>query len=358
MGVNFSGIFSGISTNDLISALVTSRSGPIIQLDEQAEFAYFEKTAYQLANTQILSLKSALLSLKLESTFRTKTATSSISSLLSATAGFSATPGSHTVTIESIARSAQAVSGLNKAALERATVKMANGNTAGIASIAMTANSLGGTRALANTRLTETMQAGSGDAAVTAGDRIKIDVTLKDTSSNTVYFDFEGDTSDTLERLRQTLQAAFQGEAQVSIDSNGAFVITETDPSGASTISLDTLTFVDSDYSGSTFTFATGNTTAGNTATYRTIVGTRTFTTGSSANIAAGTELLTALDQWSGGAMDGDETIEISGKMYDGTDVSSSFSVSGTTTINDLITELQTLYNDAINPPVGNDSHD
>jgi len=351
MGISFSGIFSGISTDELVSALVNLRRGPITQLENEAELRYYEKTAFQLVNDRVLDVKSALLNLRLESTFRTKNAVSSLPGLLGATAGFGAVPASHSVTIQSIARAAQAVSGLNDRALERASVKMANGNTAGIATLAMTANEFGGTRALSDTLLTDTLQAGSGSTEVTSGDRIQIDVTLKDTSTNTVYFDFASDTSDTMERLRQTIQAAFQGEAQVSIDSNGAFLITETDTSGVNTIALDTLTFIDSDYSGSTFTFTTGNTTAGNSATARTIVGTRTFTTGNSANIADGTEILINLDQFSGGALTGDETIEISGTQYDGDAVSSSFAVTATTTLNDLITELETLFNDGSNPP-------
>ncbi|MFH1675836.1 MAG: flagellar cap protein FliD N-terminal domain-containing protein, partial [bacterium] len=349
--ISFSGLISGLSSDQIIEAILTSRRAPITQLENQAELKSFEKTAYQFINLQATAVKRALLNLRLQSTFLTRKAISSSQAHLGVKAGFNATPGIHSVTISSVAQGARAISGLDNRALERAAAKMAYGNTAGITTIAMTANNLGGTRAVADTLLTETLQAGSGDAKITQGDRIKIDVTLKDSSTNTVYFTFQNDGTDTVERLRQTVRAAFKGEAQVAIDSNGAFLITETDPSAAGSISLDGLTFSDEDYSGSTFTFSVGGTTAGNTSTARTIVGTRTFTTGSSANIADGTELLTALDQWGGGTFSGDETIEISGKQYDGTDVSSSFAVSATTTLNDLITELQTLFNDATNPP-------
>ena len=348
--ISFTGIFSGLDTSALIDALVASQRTPITQLETLAEQRGFERTAYQLAGTKILSLKTSLLNLRLESTFRTKIATSSNSSLLGVTAGFGATRGSHLVTVQSVARGAKAISGLSNRALERASVKMANGNTAGITTLAMTANDLGGTRALEDALIRETQQAGVGSAEITEGDRIKIDVTLKDTSTNTAYFAFEGDASDTIERLRQTIQAAFQGEAQVTIDENGAFLITETDSSGANTISLNSLTFQDTDYSGSTLTFTTGNTTAGNTATYRTIIGTRTFTTASSATIALGTDLLVDLDQFSG-SLSGDETIEISGTQYDGDDVTSSFAITGATTLDDLLTELNTLFNDGANPP-------
>jgi len=349
--ITFSGLFSGLSTDNLVEALVSLQRTPITQLENQAEQRYFEKLAYQRVNSQILDLKASFLNLRLESTFRSKLSSSSQPSILGVDAGFGASPASHSVLINSIARGAQAVSGLGNRALERAGVKLSQGNTAGIATIAVTANDLGGTRALTNTLLQDTQQAGTDSSAVTSGDRIKIDVTLKDTSTNTVYFDFAGDSTDTLERLRQTIHAAFQGEAQVSIDSSGAFLITETDPAGVNSIALTGLTFIDQDYSGSTFSISTGNTTAGNTATYRQIVGTKTFTTGNSANIATGAELLINLDQFSGGALSGDETIEISGTQYDGDSVSSSFSIDGTTTLNGLITELQTLFNDAPNPP-------
>lgn len=352
MGTNisFTGIFSGLQTDTLIEALVGLRRTPIRQLELLAEGRDFEKEAYRLTSTRILSLKTSLLNLRLESTFRTKIASSSNSSILGVTAGFNAQPATHSVTIQSVAMGAKAISGLNDRSLERASVKMAYGNTAGITTIAMTSNNLGGTRALSGTLIHDTQQAGVGSTRITSGDRIKIDVTLKDTSTNTAYFTFGDDATDTVERLRQTIQAAFQGEAQVTIDRNGAFLITETDTSGVDTISLDTLTFEDTDYSGSTLTFTTGNTTAGNTATYRTIIGTRTFTKASSATIAVGTDLLVDLDQFSG-SLSGDETIEISGTQYDGDSYSSSFAITGATTLNDLITELTSLVNDAPNPP-------
>jgi flagellar capping protein FliD len=349
--ITFTGLFSGISTDEIIEALVGLRRTPITQLENLAERQGFEKTAYQAVNTKILSLKTTLLSLRLESTFLTKLAESSSPGLLGAQAGFNAQPASHSVTIQSIARGARAVSGLDNRALERAAAKMAFGNTAGIATIAMTANNLGETRALEDTVLHDTTQAGVGSARVTAGDTIKIDVTLKDGSTNTEYFTFSGDATDTVEALRQAIHTAFQGEAQVAVDSNGAFLITETDPSGVNTISLDGLTFIDEDYSGSTFDISVGNTTAGNVATSRLIAGTRTFTTGNSANIANGTETLISLDQFSGGALSGDETIEILGTQYDGDDIEDSFAIDATTTLNDLIAHLQTLYNDAPDPP-------
>jgi len=350
-GITFTGLFSGISTDEIIEALVGLRRTPITQLESLAERQDFEKTAYQAVNTKILSLKTTLLNLRLESTFLTKLAESSKSGLLGAQAGFNAQPASHSVTIQSIARGARAVTGLDDRALERAAAKMAFGNTAGIATIAMTENNLGETRALEDTVLHDTTQAGVGSARITEGDRIKIDVTLKDSSTNTEYFTFSGGATDTVEALRQAIHQAFQGEAQVAVDSNGAFLITETSPSGVNTITLDGLTFIDEDFSGSTFDLSTGNTTAGNIATSRLIVGTRTFTTGNSANIATGTETLISLDQFSGGALSGDETIEINGMQYDGDDIEDSFAIDASTTLNDLIAHLETLYNDAPNPP-------
>lgn len=339
--ITFTGLFSGLSTDEIVSALVGLKRTPITQLNNLTEQRGFEKKALQSVNTQILALKRTLLTLRLESTFLTKTATSSSPNVLDVKAGFNSQPGSHTVTIQSIARGARAVSGLNDRNLERAAAKLVGANTAGITGLTMTANSLGGTRAVASSLLTETLQSGKGSAAVTAGDKIKIDVTLKDGSTNTVYFTFAGNASDTLERLRQAINTAFRGEAQVSIDSNGAFLITETDTSAPGSLILNNLTFIDADYSGSTFSISTGSATPGGTSTYRTITGTRTFTTGSSANIASGTETLVSLDQWSGGSLDGDEVIRISGTLSDGTSVTSSLAVNASTTLNDLIAQLQ-----------------
>jgi len=350
-GITFTGLFSGLSTSDIVDALVGLRRTSIDQLETLAERKSFEKIAFQQVNTSILGIKRALLNLRLEATFLSKSAQSSSPSLVGVQAGFNARPATYSMTVQSIARGAKAVSGLDTRLLERAAARMAVGNTAGITGVEMTANQLGGTRALANTLLTDTLQAGTGAAAITAGDKIKIDVTLKDGSSNTHYFEFAGNATDTIDRLRQAVGVAFQGQAQVVIDRNGAFQITETNPASAGTISLDNLTFIDSDYSGSTFSISTGNTMAGNFATARTIIGSRTFTTGSSANIADGSEYLINLDQYNGGSLGGDETIEISGTKYNGDSVSSSFAVTSTTTLNDLIAELQTLFNDDPNPP-------
>jgi flagellar capping protein FliD len=349
--ISFSGLFSGLSTNDIISSLVNLRRAPITQLEGLAEQDGFEKTAYQTVNTQILALRKALLSTRLQSTFLTKKVTSSAENVLGVKAGFNAQNGSHNLTIQSIAQGARAISGLNDRALERAAAKLAGGNTLGVTGIAMTSNTLGSTRVTLQTLLQNTQQAGSGTASVTAGDKIKIDVTLKSGGTNSAYFTFAGDATDTVERLRQTMVSAFQGEAQVALDSNGAFVISETNPSGAPVIALNNISFVDSDFSGSTFSVATGPNLAGNTATSRTIVGTRTFTTSASATIANGTETLVSLDQWGGGIPSGDETIQITGTKFDGTAVSSSFAITATTTLNDLITELQTQFNNAPNPP-------
>lgn len=349
--ITFSGLLSGISTDEIIAALVDIRRQPINQLETLAEQQSFQRKAFQVVNQSVLNFQSSLLNLRLERTFLSKLVESSNSSLLTATAGFNAVPATHSVTISSIASGARATSGLNNKSLERAAIKLVAGNTAGIATIAMTANNLGGTRALSDTLLTDTLQSGTGSSTPTQGDRIKIDVTLKDGSSNTAYFTFQNNASDTMERLRQTILSAFQGEAQVSIDANGGFLITETDPSTATEFSLDGLTFIDEDFSGSTFSIALGNTTAANMASSRLLVGTRTFTTNSSQDIADGTELLTALDQFSGGSLTGDETIEISGTQYDGDSVSTSFAITGATTLNDLIAQLESDFNDGANPP-------
>ena len=63
-------------------------------------------------------------------------------------------------------------------------------------------------------------------------------------------------------------------------------MLTEADPTVAGNITLSSITFNDTDYSGSTLSIGTGNSYTGGVAVANTVTGTETFTTGSTATRA------------------------------------------------------------------------
>ncbi len=347
-GITFGGVVSGLDTNAIIDALLTIRSQPITGLERQAELVYLEKQSYQRVNSYILALQKATLTLRYESTYKRKSVTSSNEAILSATAGMDALNRSYSITIDQVARGAQAISGLNDRGLNRSGALMMNGNTAGISALTADSTSLGAVRATYSTLLKDTLQAGEGSAVVTAGDTISITGILKNGVTNVSgTFTFAADSTDTLQRLAQTIQSTFQGEVSVAIGRNGELVLTETNPSVAGNITLSSLTFNDVDYSGSTFSIGAGNSYAGGTALANVLTGTKTFTTGATSTIATAATLIQDLDQVTGTLDSGLDQINVSGTDFDGTSISGSYTFTAGDTLGTFVSYLNGLYTGA-----------
>jgi len=347
--ITFGGIVSGLDTNAIIDALLAARRAPITRLEQQAEQIYFEKQALQRVNSYILALQKATLALRMESTFRRKKVASSNEALVSATAAYGALNRSYSIEVSQMARGARAVSGLNDRSLNRAAAQLMNGNTAGITTLTATSSRLGGVRATSNTLITDTLQAGEGSAAITAGDTIAIAGVLKDgTTSVSGTFTFAGNSTDTIQRLANTIQSTFQGEVNVALGRDGQLILVEANPAVAGNITLSSLTFNDADYSGSTLSIGVGNSYAGGAATANIITGTKTFTTGSSANIATSATLIQDLDQVTGTLDSGADEITITGTDSDGTAISGYYQFTTGDTLNELLTAINGLYTGAV----------
>ncbi|MGA1862955.1 flagellar filament capping protein FliD [Deferribacter thermophilus] len=100
------GIMSGLDTNGIVDTLVKQARIPIDNLKAKYDLKTLEKNVYQEISTDLVNLKTDLLSLKLQATFKNMKASSSNTSLLSATASSEASVGTHTIKINSVAQNA------------------------------------------------------------------------------------------------------------------------------------------------------------------------------------------------------------------------------------------------------------
>lgn len=104
------GIVSGLDTNGIVDMLTTQAKQPFYRLERQYATKNLEKAVYQSVVSDLVTMKTDLLSLKLESTFKSKSVSVSNTSVLSATASVNAQNGSHTVKVNQTASSAYSFS--------------------------------------------------------------------------------------------------------------------------------------------------------------------------------------------------------------------------------------------------------
>ncbi|MBU1023806.1 hypothetical protein KKB99_05950, partial [bacterium] len=354
--ITFSSLMSGVDTDSIVKALVNLQRFSITKLQDQASDLNFHKSVLRTVNTQLLNLQKAMLNLRLESTFKSKKLTMSHENYISAKVGFNATPRSYTLEVNRLARAATARTGLNDRSYKRGAAALIQNNTAGVTAAEVTTTNLSGVRATMNSLITETLQAGKGDAAVNAGDQITITGTLKDSTAVNATFTFNGNETDTLQRLANTIESAFKGEVDVSIDSNGAIMLVESDTSVAGNFSLTGFDFVDADYSGSTLSIGIGTSIASGGAQAQILTGTRTFTTGDSATIATAATLLDFnLDQLTGGNLDnGQDKIHITGKDHDGNAIDAYYTYATGDTFQELLTAIETAHGSTVTATIEN----
>lgn len=101
-GLGFSGLFSGLDTESIISQLVYLDSAPIRQLQAQKAKLDYQKTDLNSVNTSLLALKSTIKDFVNGVLLQNK-ATSSDENSVTASADTSATPGTYTVSIANMA---------------------------------------------------------------------------------------------------------------------------------------------------------------------------------------------------------------------------------------------------------------
>jgi flagellar capping protein FliD len=108
--ISFSGLASGIDTNSIIEQTLEASRIPITRLENKTQVLAVQREAYRDVNTQLLALQDEALDLRLESTFLTRSASSSDESSVAATAGFASVKTTHRLEVSQLAQEAIASS--------------------------------------------------------------------------------------------------------------------------------------------------------------------------------------------------------------------------------------------------------
>ena len=345
--IQFLGLASGTDWNSIINQLVEVERKPLEQLITQRSKLLFNQSVMSSVNTRLGKFDTMLSSLRFESTFLSRNVETSNTARVSATAEAGAAIGTHNVEISRLAKAGRAASGLD-GELYSKVANISTVQTMGIASLTPYGD-FQATRALGSTLIKDTVQAGRAGAVITKGDTISISGLLKDSTAVSGTFTFNGDSTDTLERLGTTIAQIFQGEIAASVGTDGEIVLIETDPTIAGDVTFNTTTpplsiaFNDTDFSGSTLVFTNGNNVAGGPATTRRLVGTQTFTSAGVLETNSATDLAT-LDQVISGILDVGDVIRITGTESGGGAITAvDFSYTGAAggqTIADLVAAI------------------
>lgn len=109
-GLRVSGLISGMDTDSIVEAYMNSAKAPIVKLNQQIDELNYKKSTYNNFITLITDIKDSMLSLKMESTFRSKTTSSSVETVASAIASITTPPGTYTLKVDQVAEPAYATS--------------------------------------------------------------------------------------------------------------------------------------------------------------------------------------------------------------------------------------------------------
>ncbi len=352
--VSFLGLASGTDWNNIINQLTQLERRPITLLENQRDQLLFEQTATSRINTQLGKLNTVFSSLRFESTFLTRKTTSSNPNRLSISADPGAPVGTHTVEVKRLAAPSRVSSGSDGQLFSK-VANLSTSQTMGIATV-QPYGDFQPTRALPTTLIKDTLQAGKGPAQISKGDTISIAGQLKDGTVVNGTFSFNGDSSDTLQRLATTVAQVFHGEISGSVGSNGELTFIESNPALAGDVNFNTiapnvgLKFNDADFSGSTLSFGIGNNVAGAGATTRRLVSDLTFTSGGVTETNGATDLAT-LDQVSSGTLNNGDIIRITGFEQNGAAIAPvNFTYTGAAggqTIDDLVNSISAAFGTA-----------
>ncbi|MCD8569342.1 MAG: hypothetical protein LRY50_13845 [Geovibrio sp.] len=108
--IKMSGVISGMDTNAIVEQLVAQSQIPITNLQNKYDLKQLEKDVYQNISDRLSTMNSNLLTLRLESTYKTKTTESSNSAVLAAKATTEAAKGSYSVIVKQTAKNSSWVS--------------------------------------------------------------------------------------------------------------------------------------------------------------------------------------------------------------------------------------------------------
>jgi flagellar hook-associated protein 2 len=351
MSVQFLGLASGTDWNSVITQLVAIERKPLDSLIKQRDTVEFNRSVMTAVSDRLRTFNNTLSTMRLETTYVARKVEATNSSRVNATAEAGAAKGTYNIAVQRLARASRASSGIDGGIYSK-VANLSPTQTMGINSLTPYGD-FQGTRALDSTLIKDTMQAGQNAAAITKGDTISINGLLKDGTAVSGTYTFNGDSTDTLERLATAVSQVFHGQIAGSVGSNGELTFIESDPTIAGDVTFNTtvpplgIVFNDTDYSGSTLTFGIGNNVAGAGGTFRRLVNGLTFTTAGAPQLNSATDLAT-LDQVTSGTLNSGDIIRITGTEAGGSAITSTdFTYTGAAggqTIADLLAKINSAY--------------
>ena len=151
--IQFGGLITGLDTNALIKGLTDAERGPSNVLQRQKTVLQAQQGVYTSLVSQLADLKSAAEDLSLANDFTKRSATSSDSSVLSASADSTALSGFNTVVVDSLAK-AQTIESNSfssvSAAIGTGTLTIHVGGSSTTVNIDSTNNTLSGLKSAIN----------------------------------------------------------------------------------------------------------------------------------------------------------------------------------------------------------------
>jgi flagellar hook-associated protein 2 len=119
-GIQVGGIVSGLDTNSIVDKMIQQAKIPVNRLYGEYEYKKLEDKVYTEVDDMLGNIASDLLSLRLESTFKTKTTTSTNSSVVTATATTAASVGNHSIQVQQLAKNSIAASSYSRFSISSA----------------------------------------------------------------------------------------------------------------------------------------------------------------------------------------------------------------------------------------------
>ncbi|WP_027389942.1 flagellar filament capping protein FliD [Chrysiogenes arsenatis] len=120
--INFTGLSSGLDTSSMIKIQVEARGKRLNRMLDQKELLDLQRQAFQTVSNDLMTLRSQLLDLRLQSTFYNRDVTLSNNSMASAKAAPDAPKISHTLEVNQLAKGATASSFYTRASISAAVV--------------------------------------------------------------------------------------------------------------------------------------------------------------------------------------------------------------------------------------------
>ncbi|MGG1572340.1 flagellar filament capping protein FliD [Fictibacillus sp. NRS-1165] len=124
--LRISGLASGMDVDSMVKEMMKAQRLPLDKLNQKKQLLEWQKDDYRSMNTLLSSLKDLSFSMKLTSSYRARTVTTSDESRITATASSSANPASYN--ISSVEKLASAATKVNAGALSKSSTEKIDAN--------------------------------------------------------------------------------------------------------------------------------------------------------------------------------------------------------------------------------------